>query len=94
MWSLAIAAATVTALAVGRHRPAAGWAAHLALQALWAGYAIATRQWGFLVCAGAWTLTYGRLLAAAVRPGPERLPDVDELGDGAGGEDVGGRPQR
>ena len=37
-------------------------------------YAIATRQWGFLVTAVAYAVVYARLLRRAYRPAPEASP--------------------
>lgn len=67
LWSYALAAIGVTGLLVARRRPRVGWWFNIAAQAAWVAYAIATRQWGFLLTAGAYTAAYVLLLREAYR---------------------------
>lgn len=60
MWSWLLTAWGVSALLLAGRRRAIGWAMGLAGQALWLAYAIATRQWGFLVSAFAYGAVYAR----------------------------------
>ncbi|MDQ0376518.1 hypothetical protein [Amycolatopsis thermophila] len=50
-------------------KSSSGWAIGLAAQALWIGYAIATRQWGFIASAGVYGAVYGRNLVRWRREG-------------------------
>lgn len=54
LWSWLLAAIGITGMALaGRTRPAIGWTIGIAAQVLWAAYALATGQYGFLLsCAG------------------------------------------
>jgi hypothetical protein len=59
MWSYLLAAVGVAGIALaGRSRPAVGWAVGLSAQALWVAYAIVSRQYGFLISAGAYGTVY------------------------------------
>lgn len=60
-WSWALTAAGITAMwLVGNPRTArTGWIVGAAAQLLWLTYAVATRQWGFIVSA----LLYGGIYA-------------------------------
>jgi hypothetical protein len=51
VWSIALAAAGVTASWLVGSRLRAGWVLALATQGGWAAYAITTRQFGFLLSA-------------------------------------------
>lgn len=68
-WSWTLAAIGITALLIAATRPRVGWWVAIAVQALWVTYAIATRQWGFIVSAAAYTVAYARLLRSARRAG-------------------------
>ena len=63
-------------------KPKVGWWFNIAAQAVWVGYAVATRQWGFLASALAYTAAYVRLLCRAHRDarrinlGRRRLPPL------------------
>lgn len=59
-WSWALAAVGLTGIWITGHRRAAGWLVGLAAQALWLAYALASRQWGFLVTAVAYGAVYAR----------------------------------
>lgn len=59
LWSWLLTAVGVTGLYFAGRRRALGWAIGLAAQLLWIGYAISTRQWGFLASA----LIYGSVYA-------------------------------
>jgi hypothetical protein len=65
MWSYALAAVGVTGLLIAATRPRIGWWFNIAAQVVWLAYAIATRQWGFLVTAVAYAIAYARLLRKA-----------------------------
>jgi hypothetical protein len=70
VWSFVLAAIGVTGLWIAASRPRVGWWFNIAAQAVWLAYAIATRQWGFLVTAVAYAVVYVRLLRRAYRPVP------------------------
>jgi hypothetical protein len=60
-WSYLLAAVGVFGLwLVGRYKQWWTWLVGIGAQALWVAYAIATRQWGFIVSAGAYGWVYGR----------------------------------
>ncbi|MEV4461475.1 hypothetical protein [Microbispora sp. NPDC049633] len=59
-WSWLLMAVGVLGLYYAGKRRAIGWAIGLGAQALWIAYAIATRQWGFIVSALAYGAVYGR----------------------------------
>lgn len=61
-WSLTLAAVGVLGLYVAGRRSRWGWAIGLGAQLLWVGYALATRQYGFLISAGAYGWVYARNL--------------------------------
>ena len=52
-------------------RPLVGWWFNIAAQAAWLAYALATRQWGFVVTAVAYAVVYVRLLRRARAASPE-----------------------
>lgn len=72
-WSYILAAIGVTGLWIAATRPKVGWWFNIAAQAVWLAYAIATRQWGFLVTAVAYAVVYARLLRKAYAP--ENAPE-------------------
>lgn len=59
-WSWALTAVGVTGLYFAGSRKRLGWAIGVGAQGLWIAYALATRQYGFLVSAGAYGWVYGR----------------------------------
>jgi hypothetical protein len=63
IWSWVLTAVGVSGLYLAGRRSWAGWAIGLGAQVLWLAYAIATRQWGFIVSAFA----YGSVYATNVR---------------------------
>jgi len=63
-WSWLLTVVGITGLYFAGRRQAFGWAIGLAAQVLWLAYAIATRQWGFIVSAFAYAAVYGRNFAA------------------------------
>lgn len=67
LWSFALAAVGVTGLFIAANRPKVGWWFNIAAQVVWIAYAIATRQWGFVVTAVAYGYVYGRLLRRAYK---------------------------
>lgn len=71
-WSWALAAVGIAGLWIAAHRPRLGFAVNIAAQPLWITYAIATRQWGFLITAAAYGLVYVRLWRRANRLQRER----------------------
>lgn len=54
-WSWVLAGIGVTGLYFAGSNRAVGWAIGLAVQVLWIGYAFATRQWGFIFSAIAYS---------------------------------------
>ena len=68
VWSYILATVGVTGLWIAATRPKVGWWFNIAAQAVWLAYAIATRQWGFLVTAVAYAVVYARLLRKAYAP--------------------------
>lgn len=63
-WSWLLMAVGVTGLwRAGGRKPRVGWSIGLGAQALWAIYAVTTRQYGFLVSA----FTYGSVYARNFR---------------------------
>jgi len=67
LWSFALATIGVTGLLIAATRPRIGWWFNIAAQAAWVAYAVATRQWGFLLTAVAYAAAYVRLLRSARR---------------------------
>lgn len=68
LWSYVLTAIGVTGLYIAAKRPRVGWWFNIGAQLVWITYAVATRQWGFLVSAGAYAFVYVRLLRRAYRP--------------------------
>lgn len=50
-WSWILAAVGVTGMFLAGSNRKSGWAVGVGVQVLWLAYAVATRQWGFLVTA-------------------------------------------
>jgi len=64
-WSYVLAAIGVTGLWIAATRPTIGWRFNIGAQVVWLAYAVATRQWGFIVTALAYGAVYLRLLRRA-----------------------------
>lgn len=58
-WSLVLAAVGVLGLYLAGRKSWTGWAIGLGAQGLWVAYALVTKQYGFLISAGAYGLVYG-----------------------------------
>ena len=78
-WSWILTAVGVTGLYFAGRRRALGWAIGLGAQLLWIAYALTTRQYGFLVSAGAYGWVYARNFRDWTRrtPEPEREVATD-----------------
>jgi hypothetical protein len=59
-WSWLLTAVGVTGLYFAGRKMWQGWIVGLSAQVLWVSYAIATKQWGFIVSAFAYGSVYGR----------------------------------
>lgn len=79
-WSYVLAALGVTGLLIAATRPKVGWWFNIGAQLPWLAYAVASRQWGFLLTPVAYTVGYVRLLRKAYRPTP--TVGVVAVGDG------------
>ncbi|MDX3637687.1 hypothetical protein PV728_47455 [Streptomyces europaeiscabiei] len=78
-WSWILTAVGVTGLYFAGRRRALGWAIGLGAQVLWIAYALTTRQYGFLVSAGAYGWVYARNFRSWTKPSPqpeEEVPDA------------------
>lgn len=60
IWSLVLAAVGIGGLYVAGRKLWWGWLIGLGAQLLWVGYAVATRQWGFILSAVAYGWVYAR----------------------------------
>lgn len=69
-WSWILTAVGVTGLYLAGRKNWIGWAVGLGAQVLWLAYAVTTRQWGFLVSAGAYGWVYFTNLRRWLRPTP------------------------
>ena len=65
VWSYVLAAIGISGLWIAATRPRIGWWFNIVAQTVWLAYAIATRQWGFLLTAVAYAVVYARLLRKA-----------------------------
>ncbi|WP_045740892.1 hypothetical protein [Actinoplanes rectilineatus] len=74
LWSWALTAVGVFGIWLAGRRSPWGWAVGIGAQALWLAYALATRQWGFLVSVAAYTWVYTRNFRAWRTPAPEPRP--------------------
>lgn len=84
IWSFTLAAIGILGLWAAGRRYWWGWAVGLGAQLLWIAYALATRQYGFIVSALAYGVVYGRNAVAwrrdararerQIRLGRRRLP--------------------
>jgi hypothetical protein len=63
-WSWILTAVGVTGLYLAGRRSWIGWAVGFGAQWIWIAYALATRQWGFLVSAFAYGAVYAKNLMA------------------------------
>lgn len=70
-WSWLLTVVGVTGFILAGRKVWWAWYVNLGCQALWAAYAVATHQWGFLVSAGVYTVVFGRNAAVWTR---ERKP--------------------
>lgn len=61
-WSLLLAAVGVFGLWLAGRKNWVGWAVGLGAQFLWVGYALATKQYGFLISAAAYSAVYAHNL--------------------------------
>lgn len=61
-WSWLLTAVGVFGLYLAGKRNRWGWAVGVGAQVLWVVYALVSRQYGFLVSAGAYAAVYGRNL--------------------------------
>ncbi|TDC30085.1 hypothetical protein E1211_24890 [Micromonospora sp. 15K316] len=81
-WSWSLTAVGVLGIYLAGRRSAAGWGVGVAAQVLWIAYAIATRQWGFIASALAYSTVYGRNWLAWRRdtsaPSPSPNPNTKE----------------
>ena len=59
LWSYLLTAVGVTGIWLAGRKSTWGWAIGLGAQVLWVAYAVATRQWGFIISA----LVYGSVYA-------------------------------
>lgn len=59
-WSWLLTAVGVSGLYLAGRRSPWGWAVGIGAQGLWLAYAVATRQWGFLVSCAAYGWVYAR----------------------------------
>lgn len=71
-WSYALAVLGVSGLFIAANRPKVGWWFNIVAQVVWLAYAVATRQWGFLLTAVAYAYVYARLLRKAYAPEEDR----------------------
>jgi nicotinamide riboside transporter PnuC len=60
IWSWVLAAVGILGIYLAGRKKAVGWLVGVGAQVLWFAYAIATRQWGFLVTAVAYAAVYGK----------------------------------
>lgn len=84
-WSVLLAAVGVGGLWLAGRRSWTGWAVGLAAQGLWVAYALASRQYGFLVSAVAYGSVYAVNLRRwlAERGGGLVEPVADRVGEPA-----------
>lgn len=60
VWSVILATVGIFGLYIAGRKLWWGWLVGLGAQVLWIGYAVATRQWGFIASALAYGWVYGR----------------------------------
>lgn len=60
VWSFILAAIGVFGLWLAGRKSKVGWAVGFGAQALWVAYAVATRQWGFILSAFAYGWVYAQ----------------------------------
>jgi hypothetical protein len=79
-WSWILMVVGVFGLWLAGRKSPWGWAVGLGAQALWVAYALASRQYGFLVSAGAYGWVYLKNFLAWRKPvSPESSEDRDVL---------------
>jgi hypothetical protein len=87
MWSYALAAVGLTGLWLAGSGKALGWMVGVGAQAIWIAYAVATRQYGFIITAVAYGFVYlrgGLKARAATRrrpPAPIRSEPLRAVAD-------------
>lgn len=59
-WSWLLAAGGILGIYLAGRKQAVGWLVGLGMQSVWLTYAVATRQWGFLVTAVAYGAVYAK----------------------------------
>ena len=59
-WSWALTAVGLVGLYLAGRRSLYGWAVGVGAQLLWLAYAVASRQWGFIVSSLAYAAVYAR----------------------------------
>ena len=59
IWSFILAAVGITGLLLAGRKSVWGWAIGVGAQVLWIAYALATRQYGFILTAVAYGIVYG-----------------------------------
>jgi hypothetical protein len=74
-WSWLLTGWGIVGLVLAGRRRAIGWAVGLSAQGAWIAYAVATRQWGFIASALAYSAVYGRNWLAWRK---DALPDERE----------------
>lgn len=67
LWSWGLAAVGITAMWLAGRHPRTGWTLGMAAQALWATYAVATAQYGFLLSCTGYACVYAVNLRRALR---------------------------
>jgi len=88
-WSWALTVVGVFGLWLAGRRSPWGWAVGIGAQVLWLAYAIATRQWGFLVSCFAYGAVYVKNFRSWRRAPVQARCDCDYF-EGAWGEDENG----
>lgn len=59
-WSWLLAAGGILGIYLAGREKSVGWLVGLGMQFLWAVYAVATDQWGFVLTAVAYAVIYGK----------------------------------
>lgn len=74
-WSWLLTAVGVFGLWLAGRKDRRGWVVGVFAQVLWIAYALSTRQWGFLVSAGAYGWVYLRNARAWRQDPPDPVKD-------------------
>jgi hypothetical protein len=77
IWSATLTMLSLTTAYLARHKPIVAWPLGLFTQAVWLCYAIATRQWPFLVSAASFSCVYGAHLRGELRERRPGRPGAD-----------------